>query len=275
MVGDINHIDAVFDGQFGVFRGLHAFEDKRQSAAFAHTCHGVPGQAGLVNTQFFAITFDARWPPAGDQLAFASSVIGGIDRQAECRIPRIARAVDNIIDPIRIAPDIDLKYFGMIRRLRNFLQRGFRHGADQVHGTEFSGSLGDRNPAFRGNRLERADRRQQAGDPQFVPHKCSAGIDLADIAQDARAQSMTVEAMTVPAERGFGFRGTCHIIPHRPAGVIAGGDDDLMHRGVVFRHLVVLSDWAGIPGVSGCFLTLLMPSDPLNSHWNLAFRHIN
>ena len=262
-------------GKLCVFRGLHAFQDEGQAAAFAHFLHPFPGQAGLQRAGVFAITLNARRSPAGYELAFAPAVIGGIDRQADRRVPGVAGTVDQRIDPIFVSPNMDLEYLWMVGRLGDFFQCRLGHRADQVHCAELGGGFGDCNAAFGCDGLERSDRRQETGDTKIMPHECSAGVDLADIAEDTRAQRMAVQAMTVAAERGFGFRRPGDVIPDRPAGIIAGGHDDFVHRCVIFRHLIVLSNWVGIPRVFRHFLTLLMPSSPLNSHRNLISDHIN
>ena len=134
---------------------------KRQSLRYGENPHQraalyaaePPVAASLVDARVFAVSFDAWRAPAGNKLPFPSSVVGGIDRETEGGVTCAFYPIDQVVDPIGVAPNVNLKDFWMIRRRGDFLQGWFRHRADKVHGTELGSGFSDCDATFRRDRL--------------------------------------------------------------------------------------------------------------------------
>jgi hypothetical protein len=76
--------------------------------------------------------------------------------------------------------------------------------------------------------LQRADGRKHDGQTHLAPEMGHAGIDLADVAQHARAQRHGVERHTVAPQRGLGLHPADDVIPVVLAQILPRLGDDFV-----------------------------------------------
>lgn len=109
MVGDVDHIDAVLDAEFGVFGAHDALQHQRYVGNLAHLVEHVPVELLAP----FGIAAAARVVGAGvqmaDQVALAAAVMIAIDGDAEPLDAEIDAAQHIIPDPVEIAEHIELE----------------------------------------------------------------------------------------------------------------------------------------------------------------------
>jgi hypothetical protein len=130
-----------------------------------------PVEAGLVDAGFLIARTETRAPAlvAFGNVAFAAAMAVGVDRKAERVIAVVDGAADMVIDPIRIATDIELEDFEAIARgFGGFFYTGMRAGAENHPIAEFARRLGDRGAAARLEHLEPADGRTDHWDAQLL-----------------------------------------------------------------------------------------------------------
>ena len=105
-------------------------------------------------------------------VAFASAVDRGIDRQAEPRIAMSSGTGDMVVNPGIVAAHIELEDAQRIgRSRRDLLQARLAHRAQHVGDAELARRSRDRGRRAAMEAFERADRRQHNGQPQPPPER--------------------------------------------------------------------------------------------------------
>ena len=191
-------------------------------------------------------------PAGGDEalgdVALAPAVMRGVDGERKGGIAMLDRARDMIVDPGRVAADIELvEPQRRGRGSRQLFEPGLADRAQHVRAPELLDPAHDRFRAGGVKALERADRREhdrQAELPPELAHRC---VDLADVAQHARPKGDGVERHAVAPQRGLGFRPADDVVPVVLVEVLPRLGDELMQvvqvarrrRGVVDRGWLV------------------------------------
>ena len=126
MVGDINHINAVFAGKLRVFSGRDAFQNDRQFVLGLEAIHLLPGERCLKFN-----TLHPRAPGLGEaarDIPFAPAIDRGIHGEAEGIIACRDRAIRVIINEVVVAAHIKLEDLGSWRIRRGFLKPWLGNG---------------------------------------------------------------------------------------------------------------------------------------------------
>ena len=76
--------------------------------------------------------------------------------------------------------------------------------------------------------LQGSDRRQQHRKVQFVPEKCSRGVDLPHVVQDTGSKRDLVEGGPIPLYGRLAFGAAAQIVPDIAVQIAAGEFDDLV-----------------------------------------------
>jgi len=109
-----------------------------------------------------------------------------------------------------------------------------------VHDTEARGGAGVRQSAFGNDVLQRADRRQDHGNPQPVAQQRSARVHLLNVAQHAWAKCQRVDGNAVADVGGLGLGAAHQVVPSLPRQVALCRRDKFVQDGVlrllVHRH---------------------------------------
>src|SRR5688500_12977766 len=106
MVGNVDHIDAVIDGDFGVFSRGDALDDEGHAGDFLdRVCH-FPSEHRLKNAS--GLSPAARRLPAVEQRPLAPAVMRGVDSKAERHVASFLFPPDDIGAHIKTAEYVEL-----------------------------------------------------------------------------------------------------------------------------------------------------------------------
>src|ERR687886_367448 len=122
----------------------------------------------------------AVWTPLSmnGRPALAPTVAGHVDGQGQGRIAGLFHPADDVLDPLHVAVDVELKDLGGWGGRGGLLKGRLGGRAHDVHDAELGRAAGGRHRALRIEDLERADRRQQGRDPQLVAEEGCRRVDL-------------------------------------------------------------------------------------------------
>ena len=173
-------------------------------------------------------------PAAGDvalgDVALAPAVMRGVDGQAERRVFVGDGARDVIVDPGGVAAHIKLED-AQARPARpgRRLRGPDRTPSDSMWATPNSASRLDHwRGALGMEAFQRADRAQHDRQPQLAAEDFGRGIDLAHVAQHARAERDRIERHAVAPQRRFGFDAADDVVPGVLVEVLPRLVDDLV-----------------------------------------------
>ena len=174
-------------------------------------------------------------PPAsgGDEalgdVALAPAVVRGVDREGERRIAVLDRALDMVVHPVGVAAHVKLIEAQRIGRDPGELfEPRIADRAQHMSDAELPGGAHDRRRARRMEAFERADRREDQRQPHLAAELHGRGIDVADVAQDARAERERLQRHAVAPQRGLGLRSADDVVPVVLVEVLPRLGDDLM-----------------------------------------------
>ena len=228
---NVDELDAVIERDLGVLGGGDALDGERdlEFALDALDCLPIEG--------FLKVT-SARPPPAaGDvalgDVALAPAVMRGVDGQAERRVFVGDGARDEIVDPGGVAAHVELKDTqGVWRSLGTdaTLKTRIAHRRQHVELTpEFRRRLGDRRGAPSGWKLSSEPTgHSNTAAAELAAENVRRGVDLADVAQHARAECDGVERHPIAPQRRFGFDAADDVIPGVLVQILPRLVDDLM-----------------------------------------------
>jgi hypothetical protein len=167
------------------------------------------------------------------KVALAPAVVVEIDGEAECDVAIGDGPLDVVLDPAGVATDVELEDLGVIVAGRHRLQARRALRAQHVQSPEASRGPRRRRAAARHHVLQRADRRQDHGQPQLLAEHLGAGIDLLDIAQNARAEGQRIDGRAVPHIGRFRLGAAHQIVPGAARNIAAGRREELVQDRVL------------------------------------------
>src|SRR5262245_36098548 len=94
MVRDIDYVDAMLDGEFGVLGGGNAFDDQRHAGDFLDLLGHLPGEHRLIDAP--ALAMAARRLPAIEQRPLAPAVVRRVYGQAKRDVTGFLDASDDL-----------------------------------------------------------------------------------------------------------------------------------------------------------------------------------
>ena len=108
VVGDVDRLDAMLDGQLGILGALDALEDERQAATLADAREPVPGQSAPARSGRAPLPW--RWE-GGDQPLRSPRrsrrpVGGRVDRPRERVNARRHDPIDELVAPLSVPADV-------------------------------------------------------------------------------------------------------------------------------------------------------------------------
>ena len=167
------------------------------------------------------------------EVALAPAVVVEIDGEAERDVAVGDGALDVVLDPGRVAADVELEDLGVIVAGRHRLEARRALRAQHVQDAEARGRPRRRGAARCHHVLQRADGRQDHGQAQLLAEHLGARVDLLDVAQDARAEGQRVEGDAV-AHVGRLRLGAAHqVVPGPARDVAPGRRKELVQDGVL------------------------------------------
>ena len=211
MVRDINHINAVFAGKLGVFRGGNALQDNRQFVLGLEAIHLLPGKCRL---KFNAL--HPRAPGLGEaacDITFAPAINRRIHGEAEGIIAGRDRAIRVIINEAVIAAHIKLEDLGAWRIGRGFLKPRLGHGRYNQRHAKGRSPLPCCRRAIGAEAFQAPHRRQGNRQPQLLAEHFGSCVYGRNIPQHARAERQCIQRQPIAAHSGFGFRRPRQVIP--------------------------------------------------------------
>ena len=107
VVGDVDHVDAVLDGDARVLGGGDALEDQRDVGASLEALDVVPAERGL-EVHAADVAAPGRWRALGD-VALAPAVDRGVDGDAEGGVAGGDGALDVLVDEGVVAAHVELE----------------------------------------------------------------------------------------------------------------------------------------------------------------------
>ena len=211
----------------GVLAGGDALDGERDLELLLDALDRLPVEPGLER----AVLHPA--PPGGDEalgdVALAPAVVRGVDRQREARVAVLDGALDVIVDPVGVAAHIELVEPQRVGRdLGKLFEARVADRAQHVADAELLGGLDHRGGARRMEALERADRREDQRQPHLAAELAGRGIDIADVAQDARAERQGLQRHAVAPQRRLGLRAADDVVPVVLVEVLPRLGDDLV-----------------------------------------------
>ena len=242
VVGHVHHISAVFNGQFGVFRGGDALGDQWQADARLHPHQIFPVQAGL--TGLVAEAFLDR--QAADNVTLTTAVVVAVHRDTQRAVAGLAHAVEDALNPGPVTAHIQLEYQFLFDRCLRRFQAGLGCGRDKRRGAaRYRGTRHGR--ATLGVHLaeETADRRREYRERQLLAEQCGPKVDVTDIDQHTLAQCQCIEAGTVAPQRHFRIGAAHQVIPHRRRQLAMRGKCDFLQRVELARRFFLQAQRIG------------------------------
>ena len=121
---------------------------------------------------------------------------------------------DHAVDPGLIAAHVELEQLGIVGSgRRHLLEAGLAHRAQHVQRAERGRGPRRRQSAGRNDVLQRADRRQDHGQPHVVAEHLRTGARLLHVAQHARAEHDLVDGHAIALERRLGLAAAHQVVP--------------------------------------------------------------
>src|SRR5271154_6803082 len=108
MVGHVDAIDPMLEGDLGVLGGGDALEDQRDVEILLDPLDVSPVELPLIDAG--VVDADAPTLVAFGDVALAPAVAVGVDGQAKRIVALVDRAADMVVDPGGIATHIELEY---------------------------------------------------------------------------------------------------------------------------------------------------------------------
>ena len=162
-------------------------------------------------------------------IALTTAVMMGVDRQAERAEARRERPVEDRLDPILIAADIELEDLQPLRCLRPVSSTSgldtelWNMGQPKVPAASATAAL-----AARIESLDAADRGERDRHGEAAAKETAAGVGAVHVAKHTGPQRLGIERQPVAPEGGFGLGTADQIVPHIAVEPFAGGGDDLV-----------------------------------------------
>ena len=227
VVGDVDDLHAVLDGDFGILRGSNALEGQRQVVLVLVALHLVPGERGL---ELHAGPVDRapRLGEAAGEVALAPAVMRAVHGEAEPGEAIGQRALHEIVDPGIVAAYVELEDADRVGRGSRGFEPGLAHGGEHLRDAELRSAarrIGGR--ALR-KRFHAAYGREHHRQAHLLAHECRGRIYLAHVVEHARAERDSIERLAVAAHRGLGFGGAGEVVPGARRELAAGGGDDFL-----------------------------------------------
>ncbi len=124
-----------------------------------------------------------RYAPGGglvarEHRAFPAAVMGHVHRQRQGCVAGLLDAPDDLLRPLHVPMHVELEDLRRRGGGGRLLQRRLRDRAHGMHDAEFRRGLGRSHSGFRMEHLQRADRREDGGDAQLLPHEGGGRIDV-------------------------------------------------------------------------------------------------
>ena len=231
VVGDVDALDAVLDGDAGVLGRGDALENEGDLEFLAQPRDIGPGEACL---EIVGLRGPARGRHVAlGEVALAPAVVVEVDGEAERDVAVGDGALDVVLDPGRVAADVELEDLGMIVAGRHRLEARRALRAQHVQGAEARRGPRRRRAAARHHVLQRADRRQDHRQPQLLAEHLGARVDLLDVAQHARTEGQRVDGRAVPHIGRLRLGAAHQVVPGAARDVALGRREELVQDRVL------------------------------------------
>ena len=228
VVGDVDHIDAVPDGNLGVLGGRDALDDQGDVMGILEALHVVPVPRRLKAKGGEITGLAGGRPVTLHQVALAPSIKGQVDSETNRAAAAVDGPLDELGDPGVVAANVYLVDHGTLGLGSDLLNLGLGQRTEEGGDAEFVGRPDD---AFGARRFEQL-KRTHGGDAHRQAHRLAEefgrAIDLGDVAAHPRAQPDAVQPQPVALERGLGFAAAGQIVPRALCQIGPCGAGDLL-----------------------------------------------
>jgi hypothetical protein len=231
VIGDVNALDAFIAGQGRVFAGANALEDQPDAELVTDSLHVVPIERRLKLHSDRTAATAAPSPRLAETLgdvALAPAVDRAVDGYAEGVITEVHRLAHLLVDPVGLAACIELEDLRSTGSVADRLHPGLGHRAEDERNTERRSSMRRRQTSFTRQGFKAADRSEDDWEAHGLAEKAVGGVDLGDIAQNARPQREPVQCLAVAEQRRFRRRTSNQVVPDVAVELLVCGAHQLV-----------------------------------------------
>ncbi len=238
VVGDVDPVHAVLDGDAGVLGGGDALEDERDGVPILEALDLLPRKRRLVVHAGDVLAPGFHEAPG--QVTLATAVHGGVHRHAERRVAVIDGSLHVVVHELVVPAHVELEDTEVVGGGGSGLESGIARGRQHLRHAELAGADRGGGASARREGFDGSDGREHHGQPDLPPEERGRHVHPAHVAQHARAQGDGVKGLAVPSKRGLRLGAAHEVVPRAGGEVVLRRLDDLVQRleplGQVGRH---------------------------------------